>query len=128
MSYVIFGPYWNVPNSIATKELWPKERSDPSYFRKNDYEVVNASWGTYVRQKPGLKNALGRVKFIFPNDFNVYLHDTPEKSLFEQNVRAFSHGCIRVERPDALARYVLGVQGWDSTAVQQAMADSTKSR
>lgn len=128
MSYVEFDPYWNVPSSIANKELWPKQRNDPSYFRRNDYEVVNASWGTYVRQKPGPKNALGRVKFIFPNDFNVYLHDTPEKSLFEQNVRAFSHGCIRVQRPDALARFVLGVQGWDSTAVETAMDAGKRTR
>ncbi len=128
MSYVEFDPYWNVPSSIANKELWPKQRNDPSYFRRNNYEVVNASWGTYVRQKPGPKNALGRVKFIFPNDFNVYLHDTPEKSLFEQNVRAFSHGCIRLERPDAMARFVLGVQGWDSTAVENAMDAGKRQR
>ncbi|MEO7362041.1 MAG: L,D-transpeptidase family protein [Gemmatimonadaceae bacterium] len=128
MSYVVFAPYWNVPSSIASSELWPKQRRDRSYFRRNNYEVVNASWGTYVRQKPGPTNALGQVKFIFPNDFNVYLHDTPQKSLFAENVRAFSHGCIRVEKPDALARFVLGVQGWDSTAVENAMDGDKRTR
>jgi murein L,D-transpeptidase YcbB/YkuD len=118
MTYVVFRPYWNVPERIAANELWPKEREDSTFFARNGYERVNASWGSYVRQRPGDTNALGLVKFIFPNDFHVYLHDTPETALFSQTVRAFSHGCIRVERPDALAAYVLG---WPLDSVHDAM-------
>ena len=121
MAYVVFRPYWNVPQGIAARELWPKQRRDPSYFRRNGYEVVRASWGTYVRQKPASDNALGQVKFIFPNDFAIYLHDTPAQALFSERVRAFSHGCIRVEHPDQLARFVLGPQGWDLDHVREAM-------
>ena len=124
MSYVVFRPYWNVPQGIASRELWPKQRSDPSYFQRNGYEVVRATWGTYVRQKPVLDNALGRVKFIFPNDHAIYLHDTPAQALFAEPVRAFSHGCIRVEHPDQLAQFVLGPQGWDIDRVREAMTSS----
>ena len=121
MAYVVFRPYWNVPSGIAARELWPRQRRDRSYFRRNGYEVARASWGRYVRQRPGPGNALGFVKFIFPNDFAIYLHDTPARHLFGEDVRAFSHGCIRVERPDALAEYVLGPQGWDLARVRRAM-------
>ena len=121
MSYVVFRPYWNVPQSIASEELWPKQQADPSYFARNGYETVRASWGTYVRQKPAPDNALGRVKFIFPNDYAIYLHDTPAQALFSERVRAFSHGCIRVEHPDQLAEFVLGPQGWDIGRVREAM-------
>ena len=118
MAYVVFRPYWNVPQSIASRELWPKQRADASYFSRNGYESVRASWGSYVRQKPGGDNALGLLKFIFPNDFAIYLHDTPSQALFAERVRAASHGCIRVEHPDALARFVLG---WDPDRIQAAM-------
>ena len=128
MRYVVFNPYWNVPGGIAARELWPAQRQDPSYFGRNGYEVVRASWGTYVRQRPGPGNALGRVKFIFPNDYNVYLHDTPARELFAEGVRAFSHGCIRVERPLDLARFALGPQGWDSAAVAEAVAAGDRRR
>ncbi|MDQ6926436.1 MAG: L,D-transpeptidase family protein, partial [Candidatus Eremiobacteraeota bacterium] len=128
MRYVVINPYWNVPESIAASELWPKQRRDPSYFRRNGYEVVHASWGTYVRQLPGPDNALGHIKFIFPNDFNVYLHDTPAQALFGDRVRAFSHGCVRVERPLALAQYVLGPQGWDSARVRDSIATARRER
>ncbi|WP_411282103.1 L,D-transpeptidase family protein [Gemmatimonas sp.] len=124
MSYVVFRPYWNVPQGIASRELWPMQRKDPSYFQRHGYEVVRASWGTYVRQKPALDNALGRVKFIFPNEHAIYLHDTPAQALFAENVRAFSHGCIRVEHPDQLAQFVLGPQGWDIGRVREAMTSS----
>ncbi|MEO7998765.1 MAG: L,D-transpeptidase family protein, partial [Gemmatimonadaceae bacterium] len=122
MAYVIFRPYWNVPASIASRELWPKQRNDPGYFRRNGYESVHASWGTYVRQKPAPNNALGQAKFIFPNDHAIYLHDTPAHSLFDEQVRAFSHGCIRVAHPDQLAAFVLGVQGWNLDQARAAMA------
>ncbi len=124
MSYVVFRPYWNVPQGIASRELWPKQQNDPSYFQRNGYEVVHATWGTFVRQKPALGNALGRVKFIFPNDHAIYLHDTPAQALFVEPVRAFSHGCIRVEHPDQLAQFVLGPQGWDIDRVREAMTSS----
>ena len=125
MAYVVFRPYWNVPQGIAARELWPAQRRDPSYFRRNGYEAVRASWGTYVRQKPGPGNALGHAKFIFPNDFAIYLHDTPARRLFAEQVRAFSHGCIRVEHPDRLAEFVLGPQGWGLERVQDAMERGT---
>jgi len=118
MAYVVFRPYWNVPDGIAARELWPKQRADTSYFSRNGYESVRASWGSYVRQTPGGDNALGLVKFIFPNDFAIYLHDTPSQALFSERMRAASHGCIRVEHPDSLARFVLG---WDDDRIQAAM-------
>ncbi|MEO7363264.1 MAG: L,D-transpeptidase family protein, partial [Gemmatimonadaceae bacterium] len=118
MAYVVFRPYWNVPASIAANELYPKQRSDGGYFARNGYETVRASWGSYVRQKPGGTNALGLVKFIFPNDFAIYLHDTPSQGLFSERIRAASHGCIRVAHPDALAHFVLG---WDLDSIQAAM-------
>jgi len=118
MAYVVFRPYWNVPAGIAARELWPKQRADASYFSRNGFETVRASWGSYVRQTPGSENALGLVKFIFPNDYAIYLHDTPLQTLFAERVRAASHGCIRVEHPDALAEFVLG---WDPERIQTAM-------
>lgn len=128
MSYVVFRPYWNVPQDIARRELWPKQRRDPSYFSRNGFEVVRASWGTYVREKPSPDNALGRVKFIFPNEHAIYLHDTPAQALFTEQVRAFSHGCIRVEQPDQLAEFVLGAQGWDIDTVRAAMSSGADNR
>ena len=137
MSYVVFRPYWNVPKEIALEEILPKAYADPGYMARNGYEVVRgwsedaASAGQYapgygaiesgelrIRQRPGGENSLGLVKFIFPNDFAIYLHDTPAQSLFERDVRAFSHGCIRVERPVDLARYALG---WDASRIEAAM-------
>lgn len=141
MSYAIFDPYWNVPASIARREILPQAYRDPSYLTRNGYEVVQG-WGPVrviplsqlsrsdlapvnfryrIRQKPGPRNALGRVKFIFPNDYNVYLHDTPESQLFGERVRAFSHGCIRVEKPAQLAAFVLGPQGWTTQQADSAM-------
>jgi len=128
MKYVVLNPYWNVPKTIAEKELFPLSRKKPGYFARNNFTVrripigekqvpdPNATDGsmmsvkTYqysLRQEPGPKNALGRVKFMFPNDHSVYLHDTPSKDLFNRTVRAFSHGCIRIEKPVELAEYVL---------------------
>ena len=100
---VIVNPWWNVPDSIAVKELWPKQRRDPSYFAR-EHMVVTAG---RIRQRPGPWNALGRLKFNMPNRYNVYLHDTPAKQLFDRPFRAFSHGCIRLERPLDLALYLL---------------------
>lgn len=118
MQYVVFRPYWNAPDSIAAKELWPKAESDPTYLGRNDYEVVTEGGKQRIRQKPGDKNALGHVKFMFPNTFSIYMHDTPEAMLFEKDVRAFSHGCIRLEHPDQMAQWVLG---WTPEHVTNAM-------
>jgi len=114
MRYVVFRPYWNVPPSIARNELWPKQGRNPGYLAGQNMEVV----GGRIRQRPGGRNALGLVKFIFPNDHNVYLHDTPSKSLFGRSRRDFSHGCIRVSDPVALAEFVLG---WSRSEIETAM-------
>ncbi len=118
MSTVVFRPYWNITDDIAAAETWPKIQADPSYMEENQLETYREAGKTRLRQKPGDKNSLGLVKFLFPNDFNIYLHDTPEHGLFEKDVRAFSHGCIRLEKPAELAQWVLG---WDADSVQRAM-------
>lgn len=115
MEYVVFRPYWLVPPGIAEKEIFPK---GPGYLAANNMEVYRAQGETRVRQLPGEDNALGQIKFMFPNDFNIYLHDTPNRELFKEDVRAFSHGCIRVERPDRLANFVLG---WPQDRIDNAM-------
>lgn len=120
MEFVIFRPYWNITDAIAAKEIWPKVNADPGYLAANNMEVYNDHGTRRVRQLPGPKNSLGLVKFMFPNDFNIYLHDTPNGELFKKDVRAFSHGCIRLEKPAELAQWVLG---WDPERVQQAMHD-----
>jgi murein L,D-transpeptidase YcbB/YkuD len=111
---------------------------DPGYLERNNIEILQGSrrvspasvyWGDpselrqlSFRQRPGANNALGHVKFLFPNDFDVYLHDTPADSLFQRQGRAFSHGCIRVEEPEVLAKYVLrGYSEWDEANIKQAM-------
>ena len=106
VSQIIFNPYWDVPASIAKKEILPAIKRNPAYLSNNNMEVVSHSPFT-VRQKPGTSNALGKVKFLFPNNYNIYLHDTPSKNLFGETKRAFSHGCIRVENPLWLAQYLL---------------------
>ena len=121
MVYLEFAPYWNVPEKIAEEELWPKINADPGYLERNEYEIVEDRGGPRIRQRPGKKNALGTVKFIFPNDLNIYLHDTPDHSLFDRDVRAFSHGCIRVEKPLELAKYALaGMPGWTEDRIERA--------
>jgi L,D-transpeptidase YcbB len=116
---VIVNPWWNVPESIATKELWPKQRNDPSYFAGEHMVVSDGR----IRQRPGPWNALGRLKFNMPNPYNVYLHDTPAKQLFARSFRAFSHGCIRLERPMDLALYLLRDQPrWTAARLQSDIA------
>jgi murein L,D-transpeptidase YcbB/YkuD len=126
MRYVVFRPYWNVPPSIQRSEIVSAINRDRDYIAKKNYEVTTQAGqvvtsGTIddevlqqlragklaVRQKPGPTNALGLVKLIFPNQYNVYLHSTPSQQLFSQTRRDFSHGCIRVEKPDELAAWVL---------------------
>jgi murein L,D-transpeptidase YcbB/YkuD len=118
MEYAVFRPYWLVTPDIAEKEIFPKMSADPGYLAAENLETYQEQGQTRVRQKPGPKNSLGLVKFMFPNDYNIYLHDTPHGELFEKDVRAFSHGCIRVEHPDQLAQWVFG---WSEQQVQQAM-------
>jgi murein L,D-transpeptidase YcbB/YkuD len=125
MTHVVFRPYWNVTDDIANKELWPKINEDPAYMARNNLETWRENGKIRLRQVPGPKNSLGLVKFMFPNTFNIYLHDTPEDELFKKDVRAFSHGCIRVERPAELAQWVLG---WDEDKVEEAMEDGRDNR
>jgi L,D-transpeptidase YcbB len=120
MEFVVFRPYWIVPDSIASKEIYPKVAADPTYLDRNNYEIVTIDHRKRVRQKPGDKNSLGLIKFMFPNDFNIYLHDTPQGELFNKDVRAFSHGCIRLQHPDQLAQLVLG---WPIDSVHREMQD-----
>jgi murein L,D-transpeptidase YcbB/YkuD len=115
MQTVVFRPYWEVPPTIAAREVFPK---GPGYLASQNMETYRQNGETHVRQRPGPKNALGYVKFLFPNDFNIYLHDTPNHELFNKDVRAFSHGCIRLEKPPELAQWVLG---WPADKVQQEM-------
>lgn len=120
---VIANPWWNVPDSIATKELWPKQRRDASYFAREHMVVTRGR----IRQRPGPWNALGRLKFNMPNPFNVYLHDTPSKQLFARSFRAFSHGCIRLERPLDLAVHLLRDQPqWGAAAIEAEIAKGSE--
>jgi len=118
LKYVVFSPYWNVPTSILKKEVLPGIKKNPNYL-----ESHNMEWnGGQVRQKPGPMNSLGLVKFLFPNSYDIYLHDTPSKSLFNETKRAFSHGCIRVSQPAFLAEWILRNQPvWTKQSINQAM-------
>jgi murein L,D-transpeptidase YcbB/YkuD len=109
LNQVVFSPYWNVPPSIVAKEILPAMEKNSNYLAKENMEITgnDADGLPDIRQKPGPGNALGKVKFLFPNSFNIYFHDTPSKSLFEKDKRAYSHGCIRVKEPEWLANYVL---------------------
>ena len=142
MQTVVFSPYWNIPENILAGETAPAVIKDRNFLAKNNIEVlrvnargaerVNANdidWSDTeslkqlsVRQRPGAQNALGRVKFLFPNPYEVYLHDTPSDSLFSRQGRALSHGCVRVEEPETLANYVLrGYTEWPTERILTAM-------
>jgi L,D-transpeptidase YcbB len=142
MTTVVFSPYWNIPDSIVEGETAPAIARDPAYLAKNNIEILDVSksgaapvdyssvdWDDAdqlkhlaFRQRPGPGNALGHVKFLFPNDYDVYLHDTPADKLFARPGRAFSHGCVRVEEPEALAKYILGgYPEWDDASILEAM-------
>jgi murein L,D-transpeptidase YcbB/YkuD len=118
LKYIVFSPYWNVPPDIMKKEILPGIKKDPRYLEKHDME-----WnGNQVRQRPGPKNSLGLVKFLFPNSYNIYLHDSPQKNLFKEDVRAFSHGCIRLAEPKKLASYLLrNMPSWTPDKIDVAM-------
>ena len=143
MREVVFHPYWDVPVTIARNELVPIIRRTPQYFAKSDFEIVQdpgenarvyaptaenlarvAAGTLRLRQRPGPGNALGLVKLVFPNPYNVFLHDTPGRGLFARARRDFSHGCIRVESPATLAEFALSREaGWDATAIRAALGD-----
>lgn len=118
MKYVVFSPYWNIPPGILKNEVLPGIRRNPNYLASHRMEKV----GNTYRQKPGPANSLGLVKFLFPNSYNIYLHDTPSKSHFGRENRAFSHGCIRLAEPKKLAEYLLRNQPeWTSDKITKAM-------
>ncbi|MEO8413419.1 MAG: L,D-transpeptidase family protein [Ginsengibacter sp.] len=123
LKYIVFSPYWNVPASIVRNEILPAVRRDPHYLSRNNMEQTGTRNGLPdIRQKPGGNNALGRVKFIFPNSYNIYFHDTPAKMLFDENDRAFSHGCVRLAGPERLARYLLrNNKEWTEEKIYEAM-------
>lgn len=141
LNSLVFSPYWNVPRSIATKELLPKLYENPFYLVHEDMELVDGNGhsqgsevgeaeiggilhGNYrIRQRPGKKNALGELKFVFPNDDAIYMHDTPSKSFFAKERRDLSHGCVRLQNPMGLALFALEGQGeWDEQRVREKIA------
>ena len=148
MTYMVMNPYWHVPPSIAGKELLPKLKRDPGSLSRDGIRVLagwgenaaeinpyQVNWASYsarnfpfkLRQDPGNGNALGRIKFMFPNEFNVYIHDTPSKSLFARNVRSFSHGCVRVQDPTELAEVLLdGQERWSPRAISSTISEGRR--
>lgn len=123
LSTIVFSPYWNIPRSIVEKEVLPAMDTNPEYLEEHNMEIVKEVDGLpQVRQKPGPGNSLGKVKFLFPNSFNIYFHDTPAKSLFNKDVRAYSHGCIRLADPEKLANYLLDDNNtWTPEKIEKAM-------
>ncbi|MBS0299384.1 MAG: L,D-transpeptidase family protein [Proteobacteria bacterium] len=145
LSHMVLNPYWNVPVSIATKDLLPKQQSDPMFFTHGGFKVYSGNnrnaeaidpetidWHNlkrgfpyFLRQDPGKHNALGRIKFMFANPFNIYLHDTPSKSLFQRDIRTFSSGCIRLEKPLELAAFALNQQSLPEKFTEDLDSDKT---
>lgn len=123
LNQVVFSPYWNVPESIVKKEILPSIEKNADYLAENNMEITGEEAGVpVVRQLPGNKNQLGKIKFLFPNRFNIYFHDTPYKDLFNRDKRAFSHGCIRLREPVKLAEYLLVNQPqWTTEKIDSAM-------
>lgn len=122
LKYVVFSPYWNVPESIVKGEILPGMRKNSNYLAKHNMEITTPGSVPVVRQKPGPSNSLGLVKFLFPNNYNIYLHDTPNRNLFSQTSRSFSHGCIRISEPKKMAEYLLrDDKEWDSRKIDSAM-------
>ncbi|MES1924096.1 L,D-transpeptidase family protein [Salinisphaera sp. T31B1] len=148
MRYVIFRPFWNIPHGIAVDEILPKARADAGYLDRRQYQIVRAfgpnaeplaatpanldrveSGQLHMRQAAGPHNALGLVKFMFPNEYAVYLHDSPSEQLFSRTQRDFSHGCVRVADPAALAGFVLaGRPEWDAARIDKALHEGGRER
>ena len=143
MTYIEFNPYWNIPQTIARRDILPKAKQDPSYLIRQGIRIFDGwdrdarelrptrvAWNQLsvrhfpyrLRQDPSRRNALGRIKFIFPNPQSIYIHDTPGKSLFHRQVRAFSSGCVRLEKPITLAHHLLNDQGWDRNRLDAVTA------
>jgi L,D-transpeptidase YcbB len=125
MKFVIVNPVWNVPPSIVRKEMLPLAAADPTYLSRMGFEVFTEHGQLVVRQPPGERNALGHIKFMFPNQYSVYLHDTPSRGLFASARRAFSHGCVRVDQPFAFAESVLGSR-WPEARIKRLLGDSER--
>jgi len=123
MQYVVFSPYWNLPESIVRNEVLPAMRSNRNYLNEHNMVITGRENGLpVIQQKPGPANSLGLVKFLFPNSYSIYLHDTPSRSLFGESSRAFSHGCIRVGEPAKLASFLLKYDStWTTTRINKAM-------
>lgn len=142
MSYIVFSPYWNIPNSITRKEIIPAVRKNSNYLNQKNMEVTTYSgkivdpstinWTAksfpyLIRQKPGGSNSLGLVKFMFPNNYSVYIHDTPSRSLFDREERAMSHGCIRLQNPAKFAELLLSHDSsWTPEKIDLAMHRSSE--
>jgi murein L,D-transpeptidase YcbB/YkuD len=144
--YIVLNPYWHVPSSIAVEDVLPRIQRDPTYLerfgmhvftpgpnavevdpRTIDWSTVTADDFPYrFHQEPGRLNALGRIKFMFPNRYDVYLHDTPSRSLFTKAQRDFSHGCIRVEKPMDLAAYLMKKSRWKRDEIERALDEGTE--
>jgi len=137
METIVFNPYWNVPQSILVNEIIPAERNNPGYVDRNNLEIIwqnretvdafMVDWDQvnpnklFLRQRPGRGNALGQVKFLFPNKHSVYMHDTPTKHLFNRAIRAYSHGCMRVRNPLQFAELLLSDQGWSRDRIDRTL-------
>ena len=123
LNQIVFSPYWNIPQSIVRSEILPAMQNDPDYLARNNMEIVSENGDLpTIRQLPGPGNSLGKVKFLFPNSFNIYFHDTPAKSLFNREKRAYSHGCIRLAEPEKMANYLLRNNSeWTASRISQAM-------
>jgi len=139
LTSLVLNPTWSVPSSIATKEILPKLKKDPGYLVANDLEIISdafppgspeaqgvgidwkerQSFPWQLRQRPGSDNALGRIKFSIPNDDDIYLHDTPNHRLFARSYRALSHGCVRLDKPDDLALYLLKDRDWTAQKLDE---------
>jgi len=150
MTYLVINPSWNIPDSIAREEILEKIKNDPHYLAEQNIKVLRGrgsheeeidpetiDWSEITpdtliyrfRQEPGPLNPLGRIKFMFPNQFNVYLHDTPSKRLFSENVRTFSHGCTRIEKPIELGEYVLrDAPGWTRKKLLDSIEEGTEQK
>jgi murein L,D-transpeptidase YcbB/YkuD len=144
--YIVLNPNWHVPSTIALEELIPKIQRDSTYLERFGMHLLTAGadqqevdpatvdWSTVtadsfpyrLRQDPGRLNALGRMKFMFPNRYDIYLHDTPSRTLFAEAQRDFSHGCIRVEKPIDLAIYLMKKSRWDRDAITSALDEGTE--
>jgi murein L,D-transpeptidase YcbB/YkuD len=143
MQYVVINPDWTVPSSIARNEYLPKLKSSPGALAAQNIHVYagngridpySVNWNAIspssfrytLRQDPGPGNALGQIKFMFPNKYSIYIHDTPSKGLFSRSQRTFSHGCMRVQDPVELGEIILGTQGWTADKIRNVIASGRK--